>query len=82
MHLKVGKNTSKNNLERVFRTNTQKYNALLAEINSFSKTKKDTLNMRVQDSVYKKAAYDFRNNVWLILAIAFGCTALIKLKDL
>tara|TARA_B100000963_G_scaffold231156_1_gene201722 strand:- start:4845 stop:5969 length:1125 start_codon:yes stop_codon:yes gene_type:complete len=73
---------SKNNLERVFRTNSEKYDSLLDQINSFSKTKKDTLNMRVKDGVLKKGAYDIRNNVWLILAIAFGFTALIKIKDL
>lgn len=73
---------SKNNLERVFRTNRQKYESLLEQIKSFSKTRKDTLNMRVQDGSFKKGAYDIRNNVWLILAIAFGFTALIKLKDL
>ena len=30
----------------------------------------------------KKSAFDFRNNVWTLLAIAFGTVALYKIKDL
>lgn len=74
--------SSKNSLQGIFNDNSVKYDALLNEIGNFTKQKKNTLNMRVSDSIFKKSAYDFRNNVWLILAIAFGFTAFLKIKNL
>ena len=73
---------SKNNLQRNYNDDSMKYDMLLKEIAKFTKEKKNTLNTRVMDGQLKKYAFDFRNNVWTILAIAFGTVALYKIKDL
>ena len=59
-----------------------KYNLLLKEIAKFTKQKRNTLNTRMHDGQLKKSAFDFRNNIWLLLAIGFGSVALYKIKDL
>lgn len=73
---------SKNNLQNNYNDDSMKYNMLLAEIAKFTKEKKNTLNTRVSDGQLKKFAFDFRNNVWTLLAIGFGTVALYKIKDL
>lgn len=73
---------SKNNLQRNYNDDSMKYSMLLKEIAKFTKEKKNTLNTRVMDGQLKKSAFDFRNNIWTILAIAFGTVALYKIKDL
>ena len=73
---------SKNNLQKNYNADNMKYDLLLKEIAKFTKEKQNTLNTRVMDGQFKKSAFDFRNNVWTLLAIAFGTVALYKIKDL
>ena len=73
---------SKQNLQENYNQDSMKYNLLLEEISKFTEKRKNTLSARLQDGKLKKTAFDFRNNIWLILAIGFGTVALFKIKDL
>ena len=74
--------TSKKSLQENYNQDSMKYNLLLKEIAKFTKQKRNTLNKRMHDGQLKKSAFDFRNNIWLLLAIGFGSVALYKIKDL
>tara|TARA_B110000967_G_C18879727_1_gene560324 strand:- start:963 stop:2117 length:1155 start_codon:yes stop_codon:yes gene_type:complete len=58
------------------------YENTLNEIKKFTKKQQQTLDLRVNDSILKKDAYEYRNYVWLILAISLGFAALNKIKNL
>tara|TARA_B100000900_G_C20575192_1_gene715034 strand:- start:171 stop:1253 length:1083 start_codon:yes stop_codon:yes gene_type:complete len=72
---------SKIDLQREFSSDSARFNYLKGKISQFKKNNIDLLDKRVEDGQLKKSAYDFRNYVWFILAIAFGLAALNKIRN-
>lgn len=70
------------NVQIKFKDKNSTYENTLDEIKKFTKKQQDTLDLRVKDSILKKNAYEYRNYVWLILAISLGFAALNKIKNL
>jgi hypothetical protein len=66
-----------------FRKNTSKFDNIKKNIKKLSnKRKTDTLDKQVYDTLLLKKSTDLRLYVWAILAIGFGLTALIKIRNL
>ena len=65
-----------------FKDKNSVYENTLDEIKKFTKKQQQTLDLRVKDSILKKNSYEYRNYVWLILAISLGFAALNKIKNL
>ena len=66
-----------------FRGNTVKFDDIKKNITKLSnKRQTDTLNKQVYDTLLLKKSTDLRLYVWAILAIGFGLTALIKIRNL
>lgn len=70
------------NVQIKFKDKNSVYENTLDEIKKFTKKQQQTLDLRVKDSILKKNAYEYRNYVWLILAISLGFAALNKIKNL
>lgn len=70
------------NVQNKFKDKNSVYENTLDEIKKFTKKQQQTLDLRVKDSILKKNAYEYRNYVWLILAISLGFAALNKIKNL
>lgn len=64
-----------------FSDNNTKLQYIKDEIKTFTNLKTNTLNMMVSDGRLKTKAYEMRNYVWLILAIAFGTAALNQIRN-
>ena len=70
------------NVQNKFKDKNSVYENTLDEIKKFTKKQQQTLDLRVKDSILKKNSYEYRNYVWLILAISLGFAALNKIKNL
>jgi hypothetical protein len=64
-----------------FSENNTKLQYIKDEIKKYTNLKTNTLNMMVSDGRLKSKAYEMRNYVWLILAIAFGTAALNQIRN-
>jgi hypothetical protein len=64
-----------------FSDNNKTLQNIKDEIKKYTNLKTNTLNMMVSDGRLKSKAYEMRNYVWLILAIAFGTAALNQIRN-
>lgn len=78
--VKIGQKTQ--NTQTEHKNLRMEYDGIKDKIDSFTKKKKNTLNKRATDGLLKKQAYDFRNNIWTMLALALGIATIYKIKDL
>lgn len=70
----------KTTLQTNYKEDSASYKSIQYEINNFTKRNKLTLDMKVNDGMLKKKAYELRIYIWLILALGLGFAALNKIR--